>query len=87
MYKSKGYFILLISDHETPGKHTVLNDDDFITITGYEAYIRPNTECKSDAYGNEIHLNLFARNPDNESIFCYNQNYINIFLPRKKRSL
>lgn len=87
MYKAKGYSILSITDHETPRKHTDLNDDDFITITGYEAYIRPNTECKSDAYGKEIHLNLFARNPDNEAIVCYNSKYCKYISAEEKEKL
>ena len=36
MYKSHGYSILSITDHETPRKHTDLTDADFIAITGYE---------------------------------------------------
>ncbi len=75
MYKEKGYSILSITDHEAPKKHTYLNDTDFLTITGYETYIRSNAECKYDVYAEEIHLNLFAKNPDNESIVCYNPKY------------
>lgn len=72
MYKARGYSILSITDHEVPKNHSDLNDEEFIAITGYEAYIRSNPECRADTYKKEIHLNLFARNPENEAIVCYN---------------
>ncbi len=72
MYKSHGYSILSITDHEIPKNHSYLNDSEFITITGYETYVRPNPDCRYDAYGKEIHINLFARNPENEAVICYN---------------
>lgn len=72
MYKAKGYSILSITDHERPMNHSRLNDPDFITITGYEAYIRDNPECKYDPYKAEVHMNLFARDPENTAIVCYN---------------
>ncbi len=75
MYKQEGYSILSITDHETPGNHSYLNDPAFLTITGYEAYIRPSGSCKYDRYGKEVHINLFARDPENEAIVCYNPNY------------
>ena len=67
MYKNKGYSILSITDHECPKAHSDLTDEEFILITGYEAYIRPNKECKHNVYGKEIHINLFAEKPDNET--------------------
>lgn len=76
MYKSHGYSVLAITDHELPKKHTELSDDSFIAITGYEAYIRPSAECIYDVYKPEIHINLLARDPNNESIVCYNPAYI-----------
>ena len=42
MYKSNGYSVLSITDHERPYCHKDLTDKDFIMLTGYEAYIRPN---------------------------------------------
>ena len=72
MYMEHGYSILSITDHETPKNHSYLSDGDFLTITGYEAYIRPNEGCVFDGYNSEVHLNLFARDPENEAIVCYN---------------
>lgn len=74
-YKAQGYSILAITDHETPKSHTYLSDSEFIAITGYETYVRPNDDCRFDAYAKEIHINLFARDPENETIICYNPKY------------
>lgn len=87
MYKDKGYSILAITDHEVPKNHSDLNDDKFLTITGYEAYIRPNPDCKSDVYGKEIHINLFARNPQNEAIVCFNSKYCKYITDEQKQKL
>ena len=61
-YKSHGYSVLCITDHERPTDHTGLSDDGFVMLTGYEAYIRPEGY---NHLGSEIHLNLFARDPHN----------------------
>ena len=84
MYKEKGYSILSITDHETPKNHSDLNDDGFITVTGYEAYIRTDPECRYDVYEKEIHLNLFARRPENETIICYNPKYCKYITDEQK---
>ena len=75
MYKDNGYDILSITDHEVPKNHSDLNDDDFMMLTGYEAYIRKDPNCRYDVYEQELHLNLFAREPENESFICYNDKY------------
>ena len=71
MYKGHGYSVLSITDHEYPKNHSCLNDKDFLTITGYEAYIRTNPDYIYDVYAKELHLNLFAREPENEACVCY----------------
>ena len=75
MYKSRGYDILSITDHERPVQHTALSEKDFMMLTGYECYIRPNPAGKYDAYALETHLNLFARDPMNVKMICFNDNY------------
>lgn len=72
LYKGNGYSILAITDHEVPKNHSDLTDPDFLMITGYETYIRNNPDCIYDVYDKEVHLNLFARDPKNEAIVCYN---------------
>ena len=68
MYKERSYSILSITDHETPKSHSFLTDSEFIAITGYETYIIPDPNFIFDVYSKEIHINLFARDPENEAI-------------------
>ena len=75
MYKEQGYSILAITDHERPALHHDLSDDGFLMLTGYEAYIRPSEKGEYNVYNKEIHLNLFARDPMNQKIICFNENY------------
>ncbi len=72
-YKNNGYSILAITDHETPYNHSGMNESDFLMLTAYEAYIR--CEPKANSYLPEVHLNLFAREPDNLKMVCYNHDY------------
>ena len=78
-YKDHGYSVLCITDHERPRDHTAMTDPDFLMLTGYEAYIRPNKKAKSDRYLPEVHLNLFARDKDNDKYICYNRIYCKYF--------
>lgn len=71
-YKANGYSVLAITDHETPKDHTALSEPDFLMLTGYEAYIRPDPDCVYNAFQPEVHLNLFARDPHNTACVCYN---------------
>ena len=75
MYKAHGYSVLAITDHERPFEHQKLSDEDFIMLTGYECYIRPDPDANYDIYNKEIHLNLFARDPKNVGFVCYNEHY------------
>ena len=62
-YKEHGYQILAITDHERPFDHTGMSDPDFLMLTAYEAHIRKHPEYL--LYEQEIHLNLFAKDPHN----------------------
>lgn len=75
MYKSHGYSVLAITDHERPYDHSAMTEDDFLMLTGYEAYIRPDRNADYDVYAPEIHLNLFAEDPSNMTYICYNRPY------------
>ena len=75
MYKSHGYDVLAITDHERPFDHQDLSDKDFIMLTGYEAYIRPDPSGRSNVYSPEVHLNLFAKDPTNVKMVCFNEHY------------
>ncbi len=86
-YKRRGYSILSITDHEVPKSHSYLSDEAFIAITGYETYVRPNPECIYDVYDKEIHINLFARESENEAIVCYNPKYCKYMPSEEKEKL
>lgn len=78
MYKEAGYSILAITDHERPTQHQQLSDADFLLLTGYECYIRPRAVY--DAYEKEVHLNLFARDPANVKMICFDERYCRYLL-------
>lgn len=73
LYKDNGYSILSITDHERPYSHAALSEPDFLMITGYEGYIRSNPEYRYELYDPEIHMNLFARDPHNTTLICYDE--------------
>ena len=49
-YKENGYSVLAITDHEVPCSHQEISDSEFLMLTGYETYIRPNPDCRYDKY-------------------------------------
>ncbi len=84
MYKRHGYSILAITDHELPCDHSAMTEEDFLMLTGYEAYIRMDKNAAYDVYSQkEAHLNLFARDPHNVSYVCYNKPYCK-YIPHDK---
>ena len=75
VYRRYGYDILAITDHEYPKNHSDLGEEGFLMLTGYEGYIRSQPNNQSDRFGPEIHVNFFARQPENETLICYNKPY------------
>ncbi len=84
-YRERGYDILAITDHCNPKDHSALGDESFLLLTGYEAYIRPSKTAVYDPFSPEIHLNLFAKDPENETLICYNEAYIK-YVPRAEHA-
>ncbi len=76
IYRAQGYSILAVTDHEHPKSHAHLSEPDFLMLTGYEAYIRTNANAQFDRYEPEVHLNLFAKDPKNETLICFNEAYV-----------
>ena len=74
-YKKEGYSVLCITDHEYPCDHSVMNEDGFLMLTGYEAYIRKFENAVGEVFTPEIHLNLIAKEPDNLAYVCWNDSY------------
>ena len=84
-YKSRGYSILAITDHEVPYDHSSMNESDFLMLTAYEAYIRYSP--KSNPFLSEVHLNLFARDPGNLKMVCYNHDYCKYLTDQQQAAL
>lgn len=61
-YKSKGYSILCLTDHDVVVDHSAMNDDDFLMLTGAEYDITQTDGPK--AYKKTYHLNFIAKQPD-----------------------
>ncbi len=75
IYKEHGYSVLAVTDHEYPYDHSALSEEDFLMLTGYEAYIRGTENCVYDIYSPEIHINLFAKDPHNTSYVNFTPAY------------
>jgi hypothetical protein len=84
-YKEHGYQVLCISDHERTHDLSEMSDPDFLMLTGYEAYIRPNYAY--NFYDREVHLNLFARDPRNEALVCYNPRSCKYLTPEEQAAI
>jgi len=74
-YKSKGYSILAITDHELLVDHTHLSDEDFLILTGYE-YAFIEREKGPYKYVRTLELNLYAKDPHNVTQVCFHPGYI-----------
>ena len=82
IYKAHGYDILAVTDHCHPCAHGELSEPDFLMLTGYEVYIR-ESGGPFDPFKSEIHLNLFARDPMNETLICYDPRYVK-YIPQDR---
>jgi len=86
-YRAHGYQILAITDHESPRNHSELNGPDFLTLTGYEAYIRPDKQAAYDIFAPEVHLNLIARRPDTVTLIGYHPPYCKYLTAEQQQAL
>ena len=62
LYKSKGYSILCLTDHDVVVDHSDMNEEDFLMLTGAEYDITQTDGSK--AYKKTYHLNFIAKRPD-----------------------
>ena len=62
IYKSRGYQILALTDHEKFIPHPELNDNDFLALNSYELSIN---EAKPNKKGKCYHFNLISKNEEN----------------------
>lgn len=75
-YKSHGYSILAITDHDGFFDHTDLNDDEFIAINAYEMEIESLPD-QGEGFDKVVctHLNFYARDPQNMKRVCYDPEF------------
>ena len=76
IYKSLGYSILSVTDHEGFFYHPELDDDEFLSIAGYEL----SFDMTSDKPRGEVptcHLCLYKKDPSDIYQPGYDENYVN----------
>jgi len=72
MYKSHGYSVLALTDHELMVDHRELNDEDFLILQGYEFAINKGSPY---IYSTDCHLNIFPTDENEFRMICYNPSY------------
>lgn len=70
-YKSQGYSILAYTDHEVLVPHNHLNDEEFLTIPGYEVQIYGDMELPK-RLRRVSHMNFYPRDPEKRKMPFYN---------------
>lgn len=75
LYRCHGYSVLAVTDHEASYDHSAFSREDFLLLTGYEAYLRTDENCRMAPYGGEVHLNLLAKEPHNTALVCFDPKF------------
>lgn len=77
LFKDKGYSVVAFTDHEHLVDNSILDDDDFLTITSCEVAIKEdaNKSTLKDRNMKAIHLNFYALDQHNVVTPCYNSVY------------
>lgn len=88
LYKSHGYSILALTDHEHLNNNSYLDDSDFLTITSCEIAIKEfqNESTLKNFNMKVCHLNFYAKEQQNVYNFFYNSKYDH-FSDVERRSL
>lgn len=76
-YKKNGYSILSITDHEAIFDHGYLDDEDFLTIPGYEREINC-TDPTSHGWNSvrTTHLCMYPKDRDNIKCVCFDPDFV-----------
>lgn len=72
-YRSHGYQILALTDHELLVDHSDLDEPDFLMLPGYEYAFM---EDKPYPYARTLELNLYPREPGNLTQVCFDAKYV-----------
>ncbi|MBR7132865.1 MAG: hypothetical protein IKD04_04980 [Clostridia bacterium] len=88
-YKSHGYSILAITDHEFLNNNSYLDDEDFLTITSSELAIKefPEQSTLKNFNMKVCHLNVYAKEQDNVYNAFYNSVYDHYSSPEIRANL
>jgi len=70
VYKKMGYSIVAFTDHDVMIPHTDLNDDEFLTLNGYEIEVNEEGEPTNIKC---FHACLIALKPDNLKQVCWHR--------------
>lgn len=73
-YKAEGYSVVAITEHEHIFDYSYLNDEDFLTITGYEVSVS-QPQDKPSGQKKTTHLNFFAQDPHCDTHVAYDPRY------------
>lgn len=65
LYKSHGYQVLSITDHNIIVDHSALNEENFLLLTGAEYNINEPGWAERRLWVKTYHLNFIAKRPDN----------------------
>jgi len=85
VFQAHGYQILALTDHEICVAHPELNDENFLTLNGYELAI--NSSEKPTPYTRAYHLCLIAKDPGNTAHVCFDRRYLRDFWPCCSREI
>ena len=86
LYKSLGYSAVAFTEHEGLIDFSYLNDDKFIAILAYEYGFNRHDNPPFSVYSGKpttyyhtekLHLNLYAKDPANLRMVCFNPEYVN----------
>lgn len=79
LYKSRGYAVLAITDHEAIFDHGYLDDEEFLTIPGYEKEINDYShfEEKYDWFSvRTTHLCIYPKDRKNTDTICFDPDFV-----------
>ncbi len=76
-YKKRGYSVVAFTDHEHIIDNSYLSDEEFLAINGCEIAIKefPKESTLKNYNMKVVHLNFYAKTPQNTVTPCYNSVY------------
>lgn len=74
LYKSHGYSVLALTDHEGIFDHSYLDDEQFLTIPSYEREIN----CEADCWNNVVtcHMCIYPKDRNNINTIAFDPDFV-----------